>query len=385
MKGKNKSRRLLRRILPLCAAALLLRGVYSSTGPLPFPTLMDEGTEGELAQMLLEMELGARMEDELSLWESLVFAELPLSMEPEQEGQEEAASLPATDTLPEEPESPPPEEEEPPVLPEDGGSAIARTITANSKTITGTIDLNNNTAGITVDPNVLCESGLTQTIRSASAGPQILITHTHGSEAYTMAGEDFYTETDTARTDDPNYNMIRIGEEMKEVFESMGFSVIHDTALYDYPSYSGSYTRSLAGVQSYLEQYPTIAVVLDVHRDALIAEDGTVYKAVTQVEGENVAQIMLVCGTNDGGLTHPDWQQNLNLAAHIQLHMTAIEQTLARPVNLRAQRFNQHLTPCSLLVEVGTSGNTLQEALRGARYFARAAGEVYQTLLPPAQ
>lgn len=378
-KGKPR-RRLLRRLLPLCAAALLLRGVYSTVGALPLPTLLDEETQSELAQLLLETEMGIRMEDKPSLWERLVFAELPLSMELE-EGSGEA-QLPATDVLPEEeiPEISLPEEEAPPAA-EEGGSAVAQTITANSNTITGTIDLNNNTAGITVDPNGLCESVLTQRLRPAGEGPQILITHTHGSEAYTMAGDDFYTETDTARTDDPNYNMIRIGEEMKAVFESMGFSVIHDTSLYDYPSYSGSYTRALAGIQSYLEQYPTIAVVLDVHRDALIADDGTVYKAVTQVEGENTAQIMLVCGSNDGGLTHPDWQQNLNLAAHIQLHMTAIEQTLARPVNLRAQRFNQHLTPCSLLVEVGTSGNTLQEAIRGARYFARAAGEVYLTLI----
>lgn len=384
MKGKGKTRRrLLRRVLPLCAAALLLRGVYSPADILPFPTLFGEETQEELARMLLETEMSVRMEDEPSLWESMVFSELPLSME--LEGDEEEVSLPAMDILPEEtpPEALPPEETATPGQ-EDGGSAVARTITANSNTITGTIDLNNNTTGIEVDPESLCASVLGQTIRPAGEGPQILITHTHGSEAYTMAGEDHYTETDNARTDDPNYNMIRIGEEMKAVFESMGFSVLHDTALYDYPSYSGSYTRSLAGVKEYLEQYPTIAVVLDVHRDALIAEDGTVYKAVTQVDGENVAQIMLVCGSNDGGLTHPDWQQNLNLAAHIQLHMTAIEPTLARPVNLRAQRFNQHLTPCSLLVEVGTSGNTLQEALRGARYFARAAGEVYQSLLTQA-
>jgi stage II sporulation protein P len=134
-------------------------------------------------------------------------------------------------------------------------------------------------------------------------------------------------------------------------------------------------------VKQILAEYPSISVVLDVHRDALIADDGTVYKAVTQVEGTNVAQAMLVVGTNDGGLEHPNWQENLNLAAHIQLALTEIEPTLARPINLRSQRFNQHLTPCYLLVEVGTSGNTLQEALAGARYFAQAAGAVYQTLL----
>ena len=185
----------------------------------------------------------------------------------------------------------------------------------------------------------------------------------------------------SCRTSDANYNMLRIGEEMKAEFEAQGFSVLHDTTLYDYPSYTGSYTRSLAGVKQILTDHPSISVVLDVHRDALIAEDGTVYKAVTEVNGQPTAQVMLVVGTNDGGLEHPNWLDNLDLAAHIQLQMAALEPTLPRPINLRAQRFNQHLTPCSLLVEVGTSGNTLQEAIRGARYFAQSAGAVYQALV----
>lgn len=285
-----------------------------------------------------------------------------------------AVHLPATDSLLPEQES----------APEDGGDATEQTLTANSNTLTGTIHLNNNTDRLSVDIEALCSSALSQRLRPAQAGPQILIMHTHGSEAYTMAGADQYRETDNARTDDPNYNMLRIGEEMKAVFESMGLSVIHDTTLYDYPTYSGSYGRSLKGIRHWLEQYPTIAVVLDVHRDALIAADGTVYKAVTEVAGEKVAQVMLVCGTNDGGLTHPGWRDNLTLAAQIQLRLTDIEPTLARPVNLRSQRFNQHMTAGSLLVEVGTSGNTLQEALRGARLFAQAAGEVYLSLVEEA-
>ncbi len=183
--------------------------------------------------------------------------------------------------------------------------------------------------------------------------------------------------SDTARTTDENYNMIRVGEEMKAVFEEMGLSVVHDTTLYDYPSYTGSYARSLEGIKSYLEQYPTISVVLDVHRDALIADDGTVYKLTDTVDGETVAQVMLVVGTDDGGLTHPNWAENLTLATHLPARLLGIDAGFPRPINLRSQRFNQHMTVGSLLVEVGTSGNTLREALAGARLFARAAGEVY--------
>ena len=397
---EKKTGRVLRRTLSLGVGAAVLWGLLSSGGGIQLPTPWKKGVGSALAQAMLDAEVGAFQEDEPSLWTQMVTSELPLcgtgdevaaeaasSSSDGSAGAETSLSLPAGEPLEEAEaaaEETAPAEAAPAesAAPEDGGTAVPQTITANSNTVSGAgVEVNNNTSGITVDPAALAASVLTQTIAPASQGPQILIMHTHGSEAYTMAGSDIYTETDTSRTDDPNFNMIRIGEEMKAVFESMGFSVIHDTTLYDYPNYTGSYTRSLAGIQAMLEQYPTISVVLDVHRDALIASDGTVYKAVTQVNGENTAQVMLVVGTDDGGLTHPGWQDNLNLAAHIQLAMTGIEPTLARPINLRAQRFNQHLTPCSLLVEVGTSGNTLQEAIRGARCFAQAAGSVYQGLV----
>lgn len=392
---EKQSRGALRRTLALGVGVAVFWGLASVGGDLRLPTPWKNGDGSALAQALVDTEVGAYQQDEPSLWSQMVTSELPLCAS-EDEAEEEAAqaqleamesdasfNAPAGEPLEETPaaEETPAEEPAQDTPPDDGG-AVRQTITANSNTVSGSgVEVNNGTQGISVDPAALASSVLTQTIAPASQGPQILIMHTHGSEAYTMVGDDVYVETDTSRTDDPNYNMIRVGEEMKAVFESMGFSVIHDTSLYDYPNYTGSYTRSLAGIQSMLEQYPSISVVLDVHRDALIASDGTVYKAVTQVNGEDVAQVMLVVGTNDGGLTHPGWQDNLNLAAHIQLGMTSIEPTLARPINLRSQRFNQHLTPCSLLVEVGTSGNSLQEAIRGARYFAQAAGAVYQTLL----
>ncbi len=269
---------------------------------------------------------------------------------------------------------------EEPTTEEDSG-VVARTITASSRTVTANdISLNNNTEGKTVDLTALLSRDVVLTA-AAEGEPVILITHTHATEAYTPSGDDQYEASDNSRTTDENYNMLRVGDEMKTVFERMGLVTLHDTSLYDYPSYNGSYARSLAGVQAILEEYPSIQIVLDVHRDALIASDGTVYKAVTEVEGQQVAQVMLVVGTDDGGLTHPNWKDNLAVALKLQQALVGVEPTLARPVNLRSQRFNQHLTAASLLVEVGTSGNTLQEALAGARLFARAAGEVYLELL----
>ena len=209
--------------------------------------------------------------------------------------------------------------------------------------------------------------------------PQILIIHSHTTEAYAMDGTDIYTESGTARTTDNYYNMVRVGEAMAEVFRAAGFGVVHDTELYDYPAYNGAYTRSGAAIEAWLEQYPTIQIVLDVHRDALEAEDGTVYKTAAEVNGEKVAQCMLVVGTDAGGQTHDNWRQNLALAVEVQHQVNADYPTQARPIVVRSSRFNQQLTPGSLLVEVGTHGNTLQEALAAARLFAQSMAEVFQT------
>lgn len=174
--------------------------------------------------------------------------------------------------------------------------------------------------------------------------------------------------------------MVRVGEEIKRIFEEKGLTVIHDCTLYDYPKYSGAYGRSCAGAEAWLAQYPSIQVVLDIHRDALIGENGTVYKAVTDVNGEKTAQVLMIVGTDENA-EHPHWTDNLALAIRIQQELDARWPTLARPVTMRSSRFNQQLTHGSLLVEVGSHGNTLQEALRGARLFADAAGDVLRTLV----
>lgn len=340
----------------------------------------------ELAQALLEESLpGAGEEKTL---EELVLEQLPPAAEAPQEP--EPAGEPETPEEGEpqlEPDNPPAQEEAIPTAglleapetedwPEEEPKQPEAEESFSYPVSPENLELTNSTGGLEVELGDYLNREVNLTL--SKEGPQILIMHTHGTEAYTMADGDDYTPSDTARTTDENYNMIRVGEEIKSVFEEMGLSVIHDTSLYDYPSYTGSYARSLKGIQSYLEEYPTISVVLDIHRDALIGADGTAYKVTDTLEdGETVAQVMLVVGSNDGGLEHPNWEDNLTLAAHIQAAMLALHPGFPRPVNLRSQRFNQHMTSGSLLVEVGTSGNTLQEALAGARKFAQAAGKVY--------
>lgn len=215
-----------------------------------------------------------------------------------------------------------------------------------------------------------------------SESPQILIMHTHATEAYTPDGTDVYEATDNSRTLNNDQNMVRVGAEMAEVFKEMGLSVLHDETTYDYPSYNGAYGRSGAGVEAYLAQYPSIKIVLDVHRDALIGEDGTVYKTLTSIDGKPTAQVMLVLGSPEGG-DHPRWLENLTLAMRIQKSINTLYPTLARPITIRSSVYNQALTNGSLLVEVGSHGNTLQEAIHGARLFARAAGQILLGLEQP--
>ena len=210
------------------------------------------------------------------------------------------------------------------------------------------------------------------------AGPQILIVHTHGSESYSMTDGELYEESDPYRTTDCAHNVVRVGEEMATVFRAYGFQVVHDTTLFDYPSYNGAYDRSQAAVERWLEQYPTIRVILDVHRDALVGNDGEIYKMVSREAGQKVAQVMMVLGTDAGGAAHPRWKDNLAFALRLQKNLVKGYSSLVRPTVLRRSRYNQHLSPGSILVEVGGHGNSLTEAIAGARLWA---DNVARTLL----
>ena len=210
-------------------------------------------------------------------------------------------------------------------------------------------------------------------------GPQILIYHTHGSEAYTPGEGWEYTPTDEYRSTDSSRNMIAVGEELKSVLEARGFSVLHDTTLCDYPSYTGAYSRSELIVQRYLLEYPSLTILLDVHRDA-IGEGGSAVRTEWLRDGDTAAQVMLLCGTGEIGLEHPLWRENFKLALWLQGNMNARSPGLARPIELVAERYNQHYTTGSLLLEVGSTGNTLPEALEAVRAFGESMADTLEQL-----
>lgn len=206
------------------------------------------------------------------------------------------------------------------------------------------------------------------------AAPQVLIVHTHATESYTPPEGEYYEESDNYRTLNNNYNMIAIGEEIAQTLAAYGIGVIHDCTLHDYPKYSGAYTRSLTTIEKVKERYPSIAFVLDIHRDAVTDSSGTPYKLLCE-EAPDTAQMEFVIGTDGGGAKHDQWRENLKLACAVQQTLAERYPTLMRPIVVRDSRYNQHATTGSLLLEVGTAGNSFAEARNAARIFAECFAE----------
>lgn len=231
-----------------------------------------------------------------------------------------------------------------------------------------------NKTSFTVDTKALLNAPLPITGK-----PKVLIVHTHTTESYTPSEKYNYTPETNARTKDTNFNVARVGEEFAASLREEGIDVIHDKSLNDYPSYNGSYAKSLALIESYLKKYPSIQIVIDIHRDSMTAQDGTKYKLLTEIDGQKAAQLMIISGTNEGGLTHPDWQENLKLTLKIQNQLSNDYNNLARPLSIRKERFNTHATKGSMLIEIGTDANTLDEAILSARLAAKSFAKVINT------
>lgn len=195
----------------------------------------------------------------------------------------------------------------------------------------------------------------------ADGEPAVLILHTHGSECYTPGPGEVFSQQEPYRTLDNDHNMISLGKELAQLLETGGIRVIHDTRCHDEPDYNRSYINARAAIQEYLQQYPTIRMVLDLHRDASADPDNQLVTTAT-VGGQRSAQLLLMTGTDAGGNHHPNWQDNLSLGLKLTAVLEQAYPGICRPVTIRSERFNTDLTPGSLLVEVGAAGNTREEA-----------------------
>lgn len=201
--------------------------------------------------------------------------------------------------------------------------------------------------------------------------PTVLIVHTHATESYTKSPGEEYEETVTYRTLDEGYNMVSIGAEVARVLTAGGISVLHDRGYHDYPSYNGSYANARVTIQEYLRKYPSIQLVLDIHRDASDGSDGSQLSTSATVGGQPASQLLVMVGTDAQGNYHPNWQENLSLALKLSAQLERADPGVTRPVTLRGERFNTDLTAGSLLIEVGGAGDTHSEALLAANALAR--------------
>lgn len=327
--------------------------------------VQERAADGRLISATLSLELGGAGQEQPEDTE-----EAPASPEAEQAevqkmtAEEIIRPMLVTVTPPEREEEDEPEEDEPEI---------------RSATISAGVSLDNNT-GFDVDLEALAAEGLNLTLKRNA--PQVLIVHTHSSEAYTQESYNRYEESDPYRTEDKNYSVVRVGDALAEKLGGYGLNVLHDREIYDYPSYTGSYNRSGAAVEQYLAQYPGIAVVIDLHRDALGSGD-VVYKTKADLTGKSSAQVLFIVGTGENGLYHPNWRENLKLALYLQSAMDSRYPTLARPVSLVKERYNQHLSSGMLILEVGSTGNTLNEAIMAAELFGECAGPALAGLIEP--
>lgn len=294
--------------------------------------------------------------------------------------QSQPESQPADVVIPQTPESPSIET----IAPQNRGTITEKTFTADQSSlyiplsagyIKNSTDLSNQqVAAFLAQPLELkLDSG---------SEPQVLIVHTHATESFEPFDRDFCDTSYTWRSTDNTQNVVYLGDIITQQLEEAGIGVIHDSTQHDYPSYNGSYERSAATIRKWLDQYPSIKVVIDVHRDAVESPAGNLIKPIAVIDGEKTAQVMIIAGCDDGTMNMPQWDRNLRWAAALQTTAETLYPGLTRPVFFCYRKYNMDLTGGSLLIEFGSHGNTLEETARAAQYMGHAMA---QTLLSTAE
>ncbi len=251
------------------------------------------------------------------------------------------------------------------------GKVIERTISPyNAGLSYGKVTLKNST-DLSVDLRKLLIEDLK--LRMQKTGkPQVLIMHTHTTETFMETASSTYTDADLPRTRDASKNMVSVGDIVAQKLNEAGIITLHDTTEHDYPQYTGSYSRAASTIKAYLKKYPDIKVVLDLHRDSVSSGSDKV-KLTAQIDGKKAAQVMLVMGSQSGSVSgFPNWKENLKLAVRLQEILESQYPSLARPISLTSKKYNENLTTGSLLIEVGTEANTLEEAHYSAALLGNA-------------
>ncbi len=214
----------------------------------------------------------------------------------------------------------------------------------------------------------------------SAEGPQVLIFHTHATESFETYDSEVFDTRNEWRTLDDDLNMCAVGEVMAESLRAQGVEVIHDTTHHDYPSYNGAYDNSAETLEHILAENPTIKVVIDLHRDAILPDETTTVKPVTTIDGEKVAQVMIATGCESDIIDLPNWPENLRFAVELQNQLESDYPTLTRPIFFNYRQYNLEVSPGSLLIEMGSVGNTIDEAKRSAELVANSLATVLKRM-----
>ncbi len=204
--------------------------------------------------------------------------------------------------------------------------------------------------------------------------PTVLVYHTHGTESYSPSGG--YDGAYSFRSEDTAKNVVAAGEALCDALREYGVFALHDLNMYDKDDFSLSYSKSRDACLEWMKKYPALRYIIDIHRDS-VKSGGLAAAAVAEVEGRRAAQIMIVVGTDEKAGRHTGWKTNLANAVKLWKALYAISPSLVRPIYLRSASFNQDISPGALIIEVGSQGNTLEEAQESARLLARAMAECF--------
>lgn len=229
-----------------------------------------------------------------------------------------------------------------------------------------------NSTGLNIDLKAELEAGPALRINKKSE-PEVLIVHTHATECYMSEARDFYTSSDKTRSSDNNENVVAVGQKMADILISGGISVLHDTTHHDSPSYNQSYSRAAETINEYLRKYPSIKIVIDVHRDSVALTGNDKVAPTVKVDGKSAAQVMLIAGSQTGTVTNfENWRENFRLAIRWHQMMEVMYPGLPRTMLFASRRYNMNLTTGSMILEVGTEANSFEEACYSAELAANS-------------
>lgn len=260
----------------------------------------------------------------------------------------------------------------------DGGKVVEQQMTIGNDFVDGIAIKNASSTTINVDEQYAIAPNLNLT---KSSDPQVLIVHTHTTEAYMTYYAGYYNASDTARSTDETRSVVAVGDAISDQLRAAGIGVIHDTTIHDQP-YTGAYDRSAATIEKNLKLYPTIRVVLDIHRDALNQSSNVELKPTVVIDGHKAAQMMIIASVCDSAsMPHPNWHENLRFALRLQHELNTQYEGIARPLYLVDSRYNEHLTNGSLLIEIGSEANTVSEAVYSGQILGKTLSQVLDSLM----